>query len=255
MGTAKPGEFGPPGHAGAADARARHQPDQHRRRAGQRRRADHHRGVGVRLVPHGGRIHPQQSAHRLLRRTRRARTALPVANRVEPGKRPRSTMAPTLVFDGTGQSGPRAAVRGAGLAGRLGDHPVRRENRCGDDRLGPGPAAGGVHGRLRRGEHAEDERRRRTSRHRHRPTTATTTRWCRACGKLGHQVDLADQSSGLSAIVRDDRGLGRRRRPAPRGAGDGRHPVTRDARVARLDRVGLAGVRRCPVAGVDRLPR
>ena len=34
------------------------------------------------------------------------------------------------------------------------------------------------------------------------PTTATTTRWWQGLRKLGHQVDLADQSSGLSAIVR-----------------------------------------------------
>ena len=36
----------------------------------------------------------------------------PVANRVQPGKRPRSTMAPTLVFDAGHAPGQRTAVRG-----------------------------------------------------------------------------------------------------------------------------------------------
>ena len=84
---------------------------------------------------------------------------VPVPNRVEPGKRPRSTMAPTLIFDKSG-AGPWPAVRDAGVTGRRGDHPVRRENRCGNDRLGHGSAAGGGHGGLRRGQLAEDQCRR-----------------------------------------------------------------------------------------------
>ena len=71
--------------------------------------------------------------------------------------------------------------------------------------------------------------------------------------KLGHQVDLADQSSGLSAIVRDDAGLDRRRRPAPRGSGHGRHPVTRTRHPPRPSPTGRCS--RCPVAGADRLAR
>ena len=73
MGTAKPGEFGAPPSTPVPRPRARHQPDQRRRLLGQRRRADHHRGVGVRLVPHGRRLHPEQPADRLLRRTCGAR--------------------------------------------------------------------------------------------------------------------------------------------------------------------------------------
>src|SRR4029453_9858069 len=34
----------------------------------------------------------------------------PVANRIQPGKRPRSTMAPTLVFDAAGQPGTRGPL-------------------------------------------------------------------------------------------------------------------------------------------------
>ena len=132
MGTAKPGEFGPPTTPGAAHPGTRHQPDQHRRRAGQRRVADHHGGVGVRLVPYGRRLHPQQPAHRLLRRTRRARRdahsqpdpagqTAPQHDGADAGVRP--VGVGPVRYQGT-------AVRGAGFAGRLGDHPVRRENRC-----------------------------------------------------------------------------------------------------------------------------
>ena len=130
---------------------------------------------------------------------------LPVANRVQPGKRPRSTMAPTLVFEQSGSGrGPLYAVVGSPggsviiqfvaktLVGMLdwglnpqqavsmvdfgaanspktnvgGEHPVI-------DTSGP-PGQAGDHDPLVQGLRA-----------------------------LGHQVDLADQSSGLSAIVRN----------------------------------------------------
>ena len=73
MGTAKPGEFGPP--ITPAPPTPEHGTSQISivDCTGQRRVADHDRRVGVRLVPHGRRLHPQQSADRLLRRTRRAR--------------------------------------------------------------------------------------------------------------------------------------------------------------------------------------
>jgi gamma-glutamyltranspeptidase/glutathione hydrolase len=133
---------------------------------------------------------------------------LPVANRVQPGKRPRSTMAPTLVFEQSGSGrGPLYAVVGSPggsviiqfvaktLVGMLdwglnpqqavsmvdfgaanspktnvgGEHPVI-------DTSGP-PGLAGDHDPLVQGLRA-----------------------------LGHQVDLADQSSGLSAIVRNGSG-------------------------------------------------
>ncbi len=134
----------------------------------------------------------------------------PVANRIQPGKRPRSTMAPTLIFDRAqgGERGRLSAVLGSPggaviiqfvaktIVGMLdwrldpqqavsmvdfgaantpktnvgGEHPVI-------DVSGP-PGSAGAHDPLVQG-----------------------------LRELGHQVDLADQSSGLSAIARDSTGL------------------------------------------------
>ena len=63
------------------------------------------------------------------------------------------------------------AVRHARFARRRGDHPVCRENCCGNDRLGHGSTAGGRDGGLRRGELAEDQCGRGTSQRRHRRPT------------------------------------------------------------------------------------
>jgi gamma-glutamyltranspeptidase/glutathione hydrolase len=136
----------------------------------------------------------------------------PVANRLQPGKRPRSTMAPTLVFDESASDRPRAkgplyAVVGSPggaviiqfvvktVVGMLdwgldpqqavsmvdfgaantpktnvgGEHPVI-------DTAGP-PGLAGIHDPLVQG-----------------------------LRRLGHLVDLADQSSGLSAISRAEPG-------------------------------------------------
>ena len=105
----------------------------------------------------------------------------PVPNRVQPGKRPRSTMAPTLVFDEVRPAGPRSAVRGAGSPGGSVIIQFVVKTLVGMIDWGLDPQQAVSAGGLRRGELAEDQRRRRASRHRHRPTTATTTRWCRAC--------------------------------------------------------------------------
>ena len=136
MGTAKPGDFGPPttptpptpehgtSQISIVDAE------------GNAAVADHDGGIGVRVVPHGRRIHSQQPAHRLLRRTRRTRR--------RSGGQPGPAGQAAAQLDGTDAgfrpvadpaTGKLYAMRG--LAGRLGDHPVRRENRCGNDRLGP----------------------------------------------------------------------------------------------------------------------
>jgi gamma-glutamyltranspeptidase/glutathione hydrolase len=146
-------------HARAAHSRARHQPDQRRRRAGQRGVTDHHRGVGVRVVSHGGRIHSEQPAHRLLHGASGSRRSAGG----EPG--PAGQAATQLdgadadVRIGSGRC-KGSAVRGTGLTRWLGDHPVRGENYCGHRGLGPRSAAGGIGRRLRSGELAEDQRRR-----------------------------------------------------------------------------------------------
>ena len=59
-------------------------------------------GARLRLPSHGGRLHPEQSAHRLFLRAD-VDAHGPVANRVQPGKRPRSSMTPTLIFDENGE--------------------------------------------------------------------------------------------------------------------------------------------------------
>ena len=143
----------------------------------------------------------------------------PVANRVQPGKRPRSSMAPTLVFDQvpTGR-GPLYAMVGSPGGALIIQFVVKTIVGMG---LGPGSAAGGSmvdFGAANSpktnvgGEHPVIDT---SDNGDHDPLV-------QGLRALGHQVDLADQSSGLSAIARGQP-VGGRRRPAPRGIGDGRH--------------------------------
>ena len=128
---------------------------------------------------------------------------VPVANRVEPGKRPRSSMAPTLVFDGTGQSGakgPLYAVLGSPGGSVIIQFVVKTVVGMIDWGLNPQQAVsavdfgaanspktnvGGEHPAIDTSENGD-----------HDPLV-------QGLRQLGHQVDLADQSSGLSAIIRD----------------------------------------------------
>ena len=71
----------------------------------------------------------------------------PVANRVEAGKRPRSSMAPTIVLRG------RRADAADRLARRRQHHPLRRPGAGRHPRLRPGPA-----GRRRRAARAQPQR-------------------------------------------------------------------------------------------------
>jgi len=132
----------------------------------------------------------------------------PVPNRVEPGKRPRSTMAPTLVFEGSGSGqsgskGPLYAVAGSPGGAVIIQFVVKTLVGMIDWGLDPQQAVsavdfgaanspktnvGGEHPAIDTSDNGD-----------HDPLVV-------GLRKLGHQVDLADQSSGLSAIVRHSTG-------------------------------------------------
>jgi gamma-glutamyltranspeptidase / glutathione hydrolase len=130
---------------------------------------------------------------------------VPVANRVQPGKRPRSTMAPTLVFarDAGGGRGPLRAVVGSPGGSTIIQFVVKTAVGLLDWGLDPQQAVslvdfgaanspttnvGGEHPLIDTANDGADD---------------PLVRGLRA---LGHDVDVADQSSGLSAIVRSDAG-------------------------------------------------
>ena len=125
----------------------------------------------------------------------------PVPNRVQPGKRPRSTMAPTLVFDQSPPGhGKLYAVTGSPGGSVIIQFVVKTVVGMIDWGLDPQQAVsavdfgaanspktnvGGEHPAIDTSDNGD-----------HDPLVV-------GLRKLGHQVDLADQSSGLSAIVRD----------------------------------------------------
>lgn len=130
---------------------------------------------------------------------------VPVANRIEPGKRPRSTMAPTLIFEAgpPGTRGPLYAVLGSPggaviiqfvvktVVGML-DWGLDPQQAVGMVDFGadntPETNVGGEHPNIDVSDNGD-----------HDPLVTELRR-------LGHRVDLAEQSSGLSAIVRDTSG-------------------------------------------------
>ena len=129
---------------------------------------------------------------------------MPVPNRVEPGKRPRSTMAPTLIFDKSGAGrGPLFATLGSpggaviiqfvvkSVVGII-DWGMDPQQAVGMVDFGaantPKTNVGGEHPNIDPADNGD-----------HDPLV-------QGLRKLGHQVDLADQSSGLSAIVRGSPG-------------------------------------------------
>lgn len=130
----------------------------------------------------------------------------PVANRIQPGKRPRSTMAPTLIFDQArpGKRGPLYAVLGSPGGALIIQFVAKTIVGLLDWGLDPQQAVsmvdfgaantpktnvGGEHPIIDTAENGD-----------HDPLV-------HGLRELGHQVDLADQSSGLSAITRDGTGL------------------------------------------------
>lgn len=125
----------------------------------------------------------------------------PVANRVEPGKRPRSTMAPTLIFDQGAPGSPRRlyGVAGSPGGGTIIQFVVKTVVGMLDWGLDPQQAVsmvdfgadnspetnvGGEHPVIDTSDDGDND-----------PLV-------QGLRKLGHKVDLADQSSGLSAVVR-----------------------------------------------------
>ncbi|MGV0603758.1 gamma-glutamyltransferase family protein [Mycolicibacterium sp. XJ1904] len=132
----------------------------------------------------------------------------PVANRVQPGKRPRSTMAPTLIFDQAqgraGEPGHLYAVLGSPGGAVIIQFVAKTIVGVLDWGLDPQQAVsmvdfgaantpktnvGGEHPIIDTSDNGD-----------HDPLV-------QGLRALGHQVDLSDQSSGLSAIIRDSTGL------------------------------------------------
>lgn len=131
----------------------------------------------------------------------------PVANRIQPGKRPRSSMAPTLVFDAADQPGTRGplyATLGSPGGSVIIQFVVKTVVGMIDWGLDPQQAVsmvdfgaantpktnvGGEHPVIDTSDNGD-----------HDPLVI-------GLRKLGHQVDLADQTSGLSAIIRDNDGF------------------------------------------------
>jgi gamma-glutamyltranspeptidase / glutathione hydrolase len=129
----------------------------------------------------------------------------PVANRVEPGKRPRSSMAPTLVFDRADSGrGPLYAVLGSPGGALIIQFVVKTVVSMADWGLDPQQAVSAVNfgatNSPKTGVGGEHPNINNTDNGDHDPLV-------QGLRALGHQVDVADQSSGLSAITRANPGL------------------------------------------------
>jgi gamma-glutamyltranspeptidase/glutathione hydrolase len=116
----------------------------------------------------------------------------PAANRVEPGKRPRSSMAPTLVFDASGRL---EMVVGSPGGSQIITYVAKTLIALIDWRLDPQAAVdvpnhGSRNGptELERGTEAEG--------------------WAGALQARGHEVRLIDMTSGIQAIIRRADGAG-----------------------------------------------
>jgi gamma-glutamyltranspeptidase / glutathione hydrolase len=123
-----------------------------------------------------------------------------VANRVQPGKRPRSSMAPTLVFDSspTGR-GALYAVTGSPGGSTIIQYVVKTLVAMLDWGLNPQQAVSlvdfGAENSPQTNVGGEDPEINTSDNGDHDPLV-------QGLRALGHQVSLADQSSGLSAITR-----------------------------------------------------
>ncbi len=115
----------------------------------------------------------------------------PVANRVEAGKRPRSSMAPTIVYDRVGTGLPRRR-----LARRQRDHQLRRE-----DARRRASTGGSIRRRRSRCRISAAATARRSSK-RDTPVAALAPK----LEALGTRRAVIEQTSGLQAIVRTKSG-------------------------------------------------
>jgi gamma-glutamyltranspeptidase/glutathione hydrolase len=123
-----------------------------------------------------------------------------VANRVQPGKRPRSSMAPTLVFDSSPAGrGPLYAVTGSPGGSTIIQFVVKTLVGMLDWGLNPQQAVSlvdfGADNSPQTNVGGEDPEIDTSDNGDHDPLV-------QGLRALGHQVNLTDQSSGLSAIIR-----------------------------------------------------
>ncbi|HSS23609.1 MAG TPA: gamma-glutamyltransferase family protein [Mycobacterium sp.] len=130
----------------------------------------------------------------------RAADGSPVANRVQPGKRPRSSMAPTLVFDSSPAGrGALYAVTGSPGGSTIIQFVVKTLVAMLDWGLNPQQAVSlvdfGAENSPQTNVGGEDPEINTSDNGDHDPLV-------QGLRALGHQVNLADQASGLSAITR-----------------------------------------------------
>ena len=130
----------------------------------------------------------------------RAADGSPAANRVQPGKRPRSSMAPTLVFDSSPAGrGALYAVTGSPGGSTIIQYVVKTLVAILDWGLNPQQAVSlvdfGAQNSPQTNVGGEDPEINRSDNGDHDPLV-------QGLRALGHQVNLTDESSGLSAITR-----------------------------------------------------
>ena len=112
-----------------------------------------------------------------------------IANRVAPLKRPRSSMAPTLVFRMAADGSKRRLLHGDRIAGRRHDSAVRAEDAGRRARLGPRCAAVVRPDRLRRQQRPDDDDRRRAPQRQYRQQRRQRSAHHRPARARPHDLD------------------------------------------------------------------
>ena len=192
-------------------------------------------GFGSRLM--GGGLPAQQRAHRLLLPPRRRATAGRSPTRVAPGKRPRSSMAPTIVFDEQGK--PWAALGSPG-GSRIILYVVKALVALIDWQLDAQAAAALMNFGSRGGPFEIEI------------DHASAVWHALKVKPYGHRVSADLLTSGTHVIViRKDGTAGGRRRPAARGRGAGRLTIRRACRARDTHHHRCRRRHRRPLAGAD----